>query len=62
MMEDRLEHYFEAVFPRSDAQKKKGEKPQRWGFLAGDFREPTRPATARRPWHALGRLQRHHPV
>ncbi|MGO8747670.1 MAG: DUF932 domain-containing protein [Thermoguttaceae bacterium] len=33
MIDGRLEHYFEAVFPRSDAQKKKGEKPLRWRFL-----------------------------
>ena len=33
MIDGRLGHYLEAVFPRSDAQKKKGEKPLRWGFL-----------------------------
>jgi len=37
MIEDRLEHYFEAVFPRTGAQKKKGEKPERWGFLRKMF-------------------------
>ena len=37
MKENRLEQYFEAVFPRSEAQKKKGEKPQRWGFLREVF-------------------------
>ena len=37
MKENRLENYFEAVFPRSEAQKKKGEKPQRWGFLRKIF-------------------------
>src|SRR5207302_6975800 len=36
-IEDRLERYFEAVFPRSEAQKKKGEKPQRWGVLREMF-------------------------
>jgi len=33
MKDGRLEHYLEAVFPRSDAQKKKGERPLRWEFL-----------------------------
>jgi phage/plasmid-like protein (TIGR03299 family) len=37
MKENRLEQYFEAVFPRSEAQKKKGEKPQRWGVLREVF-------------------------
>lgn len=37
MTGDRLEHYFEAVFPRSEIQKKKGEKPQRWEFLRQAF-------------------------
>jgi phage/plasmid-like protein (TIGR03299 family) len=37
MIEDRLERYFDAVFPRSEAQKKKGDKPQRWGFLREIF-------------------------
>jgi phage/plasmid-like protein (TIGR03299 family) len=37
MNEERLEHYFGAVFPRSDEQKKKGEKPLRWAFLREVF-------------------------
>jgi hypothetical protein len=37
MIESRLESYFEAVIPRSDAQKKKGEKPMRWGYLQKIF-------------------------
>jgi phage/plasmid-like protein (TIGR03299 family) len=37
MIEDRLEHYLGAVFPRSDEQKKKGETPLRWGFLREVF-------------------------
>lgn len=37
MIEDRLEHYLGAVFPRSDEQKKKGETPFRWGFLREVF-------------------------
>jgi hypothetical protein len=38
MIENRLEHYLEAVFPRSDEQKKKkGERPLRWGFLREVF-------------------------
>lgn len=37
MNEDRLEQYFEAVYPLSDAQRKKHETPQRWGFLRGLF-------------------------
>lgn len=37
MIEDRLDHYFEAVFPRSDAQKKNGDKPLRWGYLREIF-------------------------
>jgi phage/plasmid-like protein (TIGR03299 family) len=34
---DRLEGYFEAVFPRSESQKTKGEKPERWGVLREIF-------------------------
>jgi len=30
---ERLEHYFDAVYPRSTAQKKDGRKPQRWQHL-----------------------------
>jgi len=37
MIEDRLEHYFEAVFPRTAVQKKKGEKPARWGYVRKVF-------------------------
>lgn len=37
MIEDRLEHYLEAVFPRSQSQKKKIEKPQKWEFLRKIF-------------------------
>ncbi len=37
MIDDRLDLYFDAVFPRSDAQKKKREKPSRWGFLREIF-------------------------
>lgn len=37
MVDHRLEDYFEAVFPRTAIQKKKGEKPQRWGFLRQAF-------------------------
>jgi phage/plasmid-like protein (TIGR03299 family) len=37
MIDDRLELYLGAVFPRSDEQKKKGEKPLRWGFLRQVF-------------------------
>ncbi len=37
MIDGRLEHYLEAVFPRSAAQKKKGEKPARWTFLREIF-------------------------
>lgn len=33
MREDRLEEYFEAVFPRTEAQSESGEEPQRWQFL-----------------------------
>ncbi len=33
MNEKRLETYLEAVFPRSEAQKKKGEEPARWKSL-----------------------------
>lgn len=29
----RIEEFFEEVFPRSAAQKKKGEKPRRWEYL-----------------------------
>jgi phage/plasmid-like protein (TIGR03299 family) len=37
MKGNRLDQYLEAVFPRSEAQKKKGESPQRWGFLRQVF-------------------------
>jgi phage/plasmid-like protein (TIGR03299 family) len=37
MKDNRLEHYFQAVYPRSEAQKNKGEKPQRWRFLRNIF-------------------------
>lgn len=37
MIEDRLEQFFEAVFPRTEAQKKKGDEPQRWEFLREIF-------------------------
>jgi len=30
MIDDRLDHYFEAVFPRTPAQRKKREAPTRW--------------------------------
>jgi hypothetical protein len=37
MIDNRLECYFEAVFPRTEAQKKTENKPQRWGFLREIF-------------------------
>jgi phage/plasmid-like protein (TIGR03299 family) len=37
MKDNRLEEYFESVFPRSEAQKREGKKPQRWGFLRDAF-------------------------
>jgi phage/plasmid-like protein (TIGR03299 family) len=37
MKEDRLEHYFESVFPRTKAQKKNGENPPRWAYLQEMF-------------------------
>ena len=37
MTKDRLETYFESVFPRTDLQKKNGEKPERWGALGEMF-------------------------
>jgi phage/plasmid-like protein (TIGR03299 family) len=37
MSGDRLESYFDAVFPRSKSQKQKGEKPDRWHVLTGIF-------------------------
>jgi phage/plasmid-like protein (TIGR03299 family) len=33
MTQAHLDEYFEAVFPRTAAQKKKGERPARWGYL-----------------------------
>ena len=33
MIGDRLEHYLEAVIPRSKPQKSKGTHPQRWDFV-----------------------------
>jgi phage/plasmid-like protein (TIGR03299 family) len=37
MSGNRLEHYFESVFPRTVAQKKKDENPPRWEFLQQIF-------------------------
>jgi Domain of unknown function (DUF932) len=37
MIDNRLELYFEAVFPRSEAQKKTENEPERWGFLREIF-------------------------
>jgi phage/plasmid-like protein (TIGR03299 family) len=37
MIEDRLEHYFEMVFPRTAAQTKTGEKPRLWGYVRKVF-------------------------
>jgi len=37
MIEDRLEHYLEAVFPRSEEQQKTGDRPQRWHFAEQVF-------------------------
>ncbi len=37
MTKDRLDLYFEAVFPRSESQKKKGERPARWVALRDIF-------------------------
>jgi phage/plasmid-like protein (TIGR03299 family) len=39
IIEDRLERYFEAVYPRTIAQKEKREDPPRWGFLRRIFEE-----------------------
>jgi phage/plasmid-like protein (TIGR03299 family) len=39
MKRDRLERYFDAVYPRSEAQKKKEDKPQRWSLLRKIFGE-----------------------
>jgi len=37
MIENRLDHYLEAVLPRSEAQEKSGKRPQRWEFVKGLF-------------------------
>jgi phage/plasmid-like protein (TIGR03299 family) len=37
MADGRLNQYLEAVFPRTEAQKRKGEQPQRWAFLREIF-------------------------
>ena len=39
MKDGRLEHYFEAVFPRSEAQKKKRRKAGKMEVLARGFRD-----------------------
>jgi phage/plasmid-like protein (TIGR03299 family) len=41
MIEKRLEHYLDTVFPRTEGQKKKGTYPPRWGFVEEVFE--TRP-------------------
>jgi phage/plasmid-like protein (TIGR03299 family) len=37
MKEGRLEEYFEAVYPRTEPQRREGKKPQRWEFLREVF-------------------------
>ena len=37
MTEERLEHYFEAVFPRSAGQKRSGKRPERWDSVREVF-------------------------
>ena len=37
MKNGRLNQYLEAVFPRSEAQKKNGERPQRWDIVQEIF-------------------------
>lgn len=37
MIDDRLELFFDAVYPRTKSQTKKGNKPERWGFLREMF-------------------------
>jgi len=37
LADGRLNQYLEAVFPRTEAQKRKGEYPQRWAFLREIF-------------------------
>ena len=37
MIENRLERYFEAMYPRSLVQKRKEEDPPRWDFLREIF-------------------------
>ncbi len=37
MTQAHLDEYFEAVFPRTSAQKKKNEQPARWGYLQEIF-------------------------
>ena len=37
MTGDRLQGYFELVFPRSESQKKEHVKPERWGILTRSF-------------------------
>jgi hypothetical protein len=37
MTGDRLKSHFDAVYPRSEEQKKNGRKPQRWSFVQDVF-------------------------
>lgn len=37
MIGDRLEHYLEAVFPRTETHKKNGKKPLRWTYVREVF-------------------------
>lgn len=58
MIEGRLEHYFEAVFPRSAVQKRKGEKPTRWEdvrkvFETQDLQLPGVPGTLWAAYNAI---------
>jgi hypothetical protein len=66
MIENRLESYFEAVYPKTAAQKKKGEKPARWDFLREifegqpDLQSPGVSSCsylAQKPAHAIARLR-----
>ena len=37
MIKDRLDEYFEAVLPRSEAQQKSGERPRKWAVIQKIF-------------------------
>ena len=60
MIEDRLDQYLEAVFPRSPVQKKSGEQPARWEHVRRVFetRDLQVPGVSGTLWQAYNAITR----